>query len=65
MTLSFVPILRLYRLSPLWGLALPLVLGLMVLRCAMEKDSQPATGLLYVMEICVLFGELFSEVEFG
>ncbi len=25
MTLSFVPILRLYRLSPFWGLALPLI----------------------------------------
>jgi|SRR5579862_8620411 len=44
----------------LWGLVLPLVLGLMVLRCAMEKDNQPATGLLYVLEICVLFGELFA-----
>jgi len=44
----------------LWGLALPLVLAVMVLRCVAEKDSQPATGLLYVMEISVLFGELFA-----
>jgi hypothetical protein len=44
----------------LWGLALPLVLAVMVLRCAHEKASQPATGLLYVMEISVLFGELFA-----
>jgi len=44
----------------LWGLLLPLVLGLMVLDCVQRKASQPATGLLYVMEISVLFGELFA-----
>jgi hypothetical protein len=44
----------------LWGLVLPLVVGLMVLRCALEKSNQPATGLLYVMEVSVLFGELFA-----
>jgi hypothetical protein len=44
----------------LWGLALPLVLGLMALRCVHDKASQPATGLLYVMAITVLFGELFA-----
>jgi len=36
------------------------VLGLMALRCVQEKASQPATGLLYVMAITVLFGELFA-----
>lgn len=44
----------------LWGLVLPLILGLMVLRCAKEKANQSATGMLYVMEISVLFGELFA-----
>lgn len=44
----------------LWGLALPLVLGLLVLRCVTEKASQAATGMLYVIEISVLFGELFA-----
>ena len=44
----------------LWGLLLPLVLGIMVLRCAQEKANQAATGMLYVMEVSVLFGELFA-----
>jgi hypothetical protein len=44
----------------LWGLILPLILGLMVLRSAQEKANQSATGMLYVMEVSVLFGELFA-----
>ncbi|HXI85111.1 MAG TPA: hypothetical protein VNL17_13580 [Verrucomicrobiae bacterium] len=44
----------------LWGLALPLALAIMVLRCAQEKANQAATGMLYVMEVSVLFGELFA-----
>lgn len=44
----------------LWGLALPAVLAVMVLRCVMEKANQAATGMLYVVEISVLFGELFA-----
>ena len=44
----------------LWGLALPLALGLMVLRCVQDKANQAATGMLYVMQISVLFGELFA-----
>jgi hypothetical protein len=44
----------------LWGLALPLVLGILVLRCVQSKASQAATGMLYVMEVSVLFGELFA-----
>ena len=44
----------------LWGLLLPAVLGLLVLRCVKEKANQAATGMLYVMEISVLFGELFA-----
>ncbi len=44
----------------LWGLAIPLVLGLLVLQCAQQKSNQSATGLLYLMEVSVLFGELFA-----
>jgi hypothetical protein len=44
----------------LWGLALPLVLALMVLDCVRRKANQAATGMLYVTEISVLFGELFA-----
>jgi hypothetical protein len=44
----------------LWGLVLPLVLGFMVLDCAQRKANQAATGMLYVTEISVLFGELFA-----
>ncbi len=44
----------------LWGLALPLVLAVLVLRCVQGKASQAATGMLYVMEVSVLFGELFA-----
>jgi hypothetical protein len=44
----------------LWGLAIPAVLGVLVLQCAQQKSNQSATGMLYVMEISVLFGELFA-----
>jgi hypothetical protein len=44
----------------LWGLVLPLVLGLMVLDCVRKKANQAATRMLYVSEISVLFGELFA-----
>jgi hypothetical protein len=44
----------------LWGIALPLVLAVLVLRCVDSKANQAATGLLYVCEISVLFGELFA-----
>jgi hypothetical protein len=49
-----------FLMRVLWGLALPLVLGLMVLRCVQEKANQAATGLLYVVEVSVLFGEFFA-----
>ena len=38
----------------------PFVIGLLVLRCVRLKANQAATGLLYIAEICVLFGELFA-----
>jgi len=49
-----------FAMRVLWGLALPLVLVLLVLRCVKEKANQAATGLLYVMEISVLLGEMFA-----
>ncbi len=49
-----------FLMRVLWGLVLPLGLGLLVLRCAQEKANQAATGMLYVMAVSVLFGELFA-----
>jgi hypothetical protein len=43
-----------------WGIALPLVLAFLSLRCAVGKANQAATGLLYLCEMSVLFGELFA-----
>ncbi|MGA2140291.1 MAG: hypothetical protein ABSH14_15650 [Verrucomicrobiia bacterium] len=48
----------------LWGLVLPLVLAILVLRCVQQKANQAATGLLYVMLVSVLFGELFAAYLF-
>lgn len=44
------------------GLVAPLVLGFLVFRCVEVKANQAATGLLYVVEVSVLFGELFAAV---
>lgn len=49
-----------FGLRVLLGVLGPLVLGFMVLRCVAVKANQAATGLLYVAEISVLFGELFA-----
>jgi hypothetical protein len=64
---SFLPALHspqgelfFFLMRILWGLALPAALGVMVLRCVSEKSNQAATGLLYVIQISVLFGELFA-----
>lgn len=43
-----------------WGLVLPLVLAGMAWRCAAGRANQAATGLLYLTEFSVLFGELFA-----
>ena len=43
-----------------WGLALPLVLGIYVWRLVRLRSNQAATGMLYVIEVSVLFGELFA-----
>jgi hypothetical protein len=57
---SFQENLFFFLMRLLWGLVLPLVLGVLVLRCAQAKANQAATGMLYVMEVSVLFGELFA-----
>lgn len=49
-----------FLMRVLWGLVLPLGLGLMVLRCVQEKANQAVTGMLYVLEVSALFGELFA-----
>ncbi len=58
--LSFQANAPFFLLRVLLGIAGPLVLSLMVLRCARARANQAATGLLYVAEISVLFGELFA-----
>lgn len=42
----------------LWGLAIPLALALMSLHCARQRSNQSATGILYVLVVGVLVGEI-------
>jgi hypothetical protein len=42
----------------LWGLAIPLALGAMSLHCARRRSNQSATGILYVLVVGVLIGEI-------
>ena len=42
------------------GIAAPLVLAYMILRTVKEQANQAATGLLYITEVCVVFGELLA-----
>ncbi len=49
-----------FAMRLLFGIAIPLVLAYLILRCAKEQANQSATGLLYVCEISVFFGELFA-----
>ncbi len=44
----------------LWGLAMPLVLALMSLHCARRRSNQSATGILYVLVVGSLIGEITS-----
>lgn len=44
----------------LWGLIGPLVLGLLALRCIQIRSNTSATGLMYVVVVCVLMGELLA-----
>ena len=41
-----------------WGLAIPLLLGLMSLHCARQKSNQSATGILYVLVVGAFIGEI-------
>lgn len=49
-----------FAMRLLFGLVGPMVLAVLVMRCVLAKANQAATGLLYVAEITVLFGELFA-----
>jgi hypothetical protein len=42
----------------LWGLAGPLLLGLMALSCARKQSNQSATGILYVLVVGSFIGEI-------
>lgn len=42
----------------LWGLAIPLALALMSLHCARRRSNQSATGILYVLVVGALIGEI-------
>lgn len=42
----------------LWGLAGPLLLGLMALHCARRRSNQSATGILYVLVVGTFVGEI-------
>lgn len=52
--------LMFFLMRILWGLGLPAMLALMSWRCAVGRANQAATGLLYLCEVSVLFGELFA-----
>ena len=42
----------------LWGLAIPLLLAVMSLHCARNRSNQSATGILYVLVVGALIGEI-------
>jgi len=42
----------------LWGLAIPLALAFMSLHCARHRSNQSATGILYVLVVGTLIGEI-------
>jgi hypothetical protein len=42
----------------LWGLAIPLLLATMALHCARNRSNQSATGILYVLLVGSLIGEI-------
>jgi hypothetical protein len=42
----------------LWGLAIPVALAWMSLHCARQRSNQSATGILYVLVVGVLVGEI-------
>ncbi len=42
----------------LWGLVIPLLLAFMSLHCARNRSNQSATGILYVLVVASLIGEI-------
>ncbi len=42
----------------LWGLAIPLTLGVLSLHCARQRSNQSATGILYVVVVGAFIGEI-------
>ena len=42
----------------LWGLAIPLTLGILSLHCARQRSNQSSTGILYVVVVGTFIGEL-------
>ena len=42
----------------LWGLGIPLVLAILSLHCARQRSNQSATGILYVVVVGSLIGEI-------
>jgi hypothetical protein len=49
---------RLLAVGVLWGLAIPLTLGILSLHCARQRSNQSATGILYVVVVGAFIGEL-------
>ena len=47
-----------FWLRLLWGLVIPLLLALMALECAKRRSNQSATGILYVLLVGSLVGEI-------
>ena len=52
--------LMFFAMRILWGLLLPGILAFLVFRCVQLKANQAATGMLYVIEVSLFFGELFA-----
>jgi hypothetical protein len=45
----------------LFGVVIPIVLGVMILSTVRIRHTQAATGLLYLVVVALLFGEFFSK----
>ena len=49
-----------FLMRVLWGLAGPFVLGVLVFRCVEIRSNTSATGLMYVIVVSLLIGELLA-----
>jgi hypothetical protein len=45
----------------IFGLGVPVVLGIMIWSTVKIRHTQAATGLLYLVVVALLFGEFFSK----